>query len=89
MSFSIENVILIGSIIFTLLFAIIKNKIFMFIPSTILLIAFLITKDVLIFNSAKISCFIVFVIFIVDLIMTYFSGKKKNEEIEKMKIKDL
>lgn len=89
MSFSIENVILIGSIIFTLLFAIIKNKIFMFIPSTILLIAFLITKDVLIFNSAKISCFIVFVIFIVDLIITYFSDKKKNEEIEKMKIKDL
>lgn len=89
MNFSIENVILIGSIIFTLLFAIIKNKIFMFIPSTILLIAFLITKDVLIFNSAKISCFIVFVIFIVDLIITYFSDKKKNEEIEKMKIKDL
>lgn len=89
MSFSIENVILIGSIIFTLLFAIIKNKIFMFIPSTILLIAFLITKDVLIFNSAKISCFIVFVIFIVDLIITYFSDKKKNDEIEKMKIKDL
>ena len=89
MSFSIENVILIGSIIFTLLFAIIKNKIFMFIPSTVLLIAFLITKDVLIFNSAKISCFIVFVIFIVDLIITYFSDKKKNEEIEKMKIKDL
>lgn len=89
MSFSIENVILIGSIIFTLLFAIIKNKIFMFIPSTVLLIAFLITKDVLIFNSAKISCFIVFVIFIVDLIITYFSDKKKNDEIEKMKIKDL
>ena len=81
--------ILIGSIIFTLLFAIIKNKIFMFIPSTILLIAFLITQDVIIFNSAKISCFIVFVIFIVDLIITYFSNKKKNEEIEKMKIKDL
>lgn len=89
MNFSIENVILIGSIIFTLLFAIIKNKIFMFIPSTILLIAFLITQDVIIFNSAKISCFIVFVIFIVDLIITYFSNKKKNEEIEKMKIKDL
>lgn len=89
MSFSIENVILIGSIIFTLLFAIIKNKIFMFIPSTILLIAFLISKDVLIFNSAKISCFIVFVVFIVDLIITYFSDKKKNDEVEKMKIKDL
>ena len=79
MNFSIENVILIGSIIFTLLFAIIKNKIFMFIPSTILLIAFLITQDVIIFNSAKISCFIVFVIFIVDLIITYFSNKNKEK----------
>ena len=50
MSFSIENVILIGSIIFTLLFAIIKNKIFMFIPSTILLIGsfiFMISDSVL------------------------------------------
>lgn len=88
MSIDITIAIYIFFILIQLIFCLFKNKIYGLLPICLTLIIFLFTCEEDLYSIAIFQCIIFFINYSIQFVIKAFK-KRNNNEIDKMKIKDL